>query len=183
MYCKIIQEIYLKNKEESCNSSRNDEISKGFINVRDVNRTIVISFLYVFPLYVFSMYFNLTFYTSFNYFYWNFSSNFLIDFPQYEWLFFFSCEVGKSENTFSTTVSRPQAPPHEWLFFPYIRGEIQKHVFDKFRHFEKFRHYSTNFDIIRQISTNFAISIDFDIIFRDFDNIFRQISQFRPIST
>ena len=68
MYCKIIQEIYLKNKEESCNSSRNDEISKGFINVRDVNRTIVISFLYVFPLYVFSMSFNLTLYTSFNYF-------------------------------------------------------------------------------------------------------------------
>ena len=69
MYCKIIQEIYLKNKEESCNSSRNDEISKGFINVRDsVNRTILISFLYVFPLHVFSMYFNLTFYTSFNYF-------------------------------------------------------------------------------------------------------------------
>lgn len=45
MYCKIIQEIYLKkNKEESCNSSRNDEISKGFINVRDVNRTILIPF-------------------------------------------------------------------------------------------------------------------------------------------
>ena len=53
MYCKIIQEIYLKNKEESCNSSRNDEISKGFINVRDnVNRTILIpfsmSFLFMF---------------------------------------------------------------------------------------------------------------------------------------
>ena len=85
MYCKIIQEIYLKNKEESCNSSRNDEISKGFINVRDVNRTIVISFLYVFPLYVFSMSFNLTLYTSFNYSLLNFfSSKSLIDFLQHE---------------------------------------------------------------------------------------------------
>ena len=53
MYCKIIQLIYLKNKEESCNSSRSVEISKGFINVRDnVNRTILIpfsmSFLFMF---------------------------------------------------------------------------------------------------------------------------------------
>ena len=117
MYCKIIQEIYLKNKEESCNSSRNDEISKGFINVRDsVNRTILISFLYVFPLYVFSMYFNLTFYTSFNYFYWNFSSNFLIDFPQYEWLFFFFMWGGKiRKHVFDNRLTAPG--PATWMAF------------------------------------------------------------------
>ena len=99
---------------------------------------------------------------------------------------FFSCEVGKSENTFSTTVSRPRAPPHEWLFFPYIRREIQKHVFDKFRQISPFRHISPNFDKFRQISTNFAFfdkfrQLDrfrhhfsqirqFDIIFRKFDS-------------
>ena len=116
----------------------------------------------------------------------------MIDFPQYEWLFFFSCEVGKSENTFSTTVSRPQAPPHEWLFFPYIRGEIQKHVFDKFRQISPFRHISPNFDKFRnldrfrhhfsqfrQISPVRQISTSFFDKFR----IFRQISPVRQIST
>ena len=113
--------------------------------------------------------------------------------------FLFSCEVGKSENTFSTTVSRPQAPPHEWLFFPYIRGEIQKHVFDKFRQISPFRHISPNFDKfrnldrfrhhfsqfrqispVRQISTSFfANSTSFFDKFR----IFRQISPVRQIST
>ena len=123
---------------------------------------------------------------------------------------FFSCEVGKSENTFSTTVSRPQAPPHEWLFFPYIRGEIQKHFFDKFRQISPFRHISPNFDKfrnldrfrhhfsqfrqispVRQISTNFAFFDKFRQLdrirhhfsqIRQFDIIFRKFDRIRQIS-
>ena len=86
--------------------------------------------------------------------------------------FLFSCEVGKSENTFSTTVSRPRAPPHEWLFFSYIRGEIQKHVFDKFRQISPFRHISPNFDKFRNLDR-----------FRHHFSQIRQISPVRQIST
>lgn len=52
--------------------------------------------------------------------------------------------------------------PHEWLFFLYVRREIRKHVFYKFRQifhfdtiFDNFRHFSTFFDIFRQRFSTF----------------------------
>ena len=93
--------------------------------------------------------------------------------------FLFSCEVGKSENTFSTTVSRPQAPPHEWLFFPYIRGEIQKHVFDKFRQISPFRHISTNFAFFDKFRQLDRFRHHFSQIRHHFSQFRHHFSQFR----
>ena len=154
-----------------------------------MNRTSVISFLYVFPLYVFSMYFNLTFYTSFNYFYWNFSSNFLIDFPQYEWLFFFFMWGGKiRKHIFDNRLKAPG--PTTWMaFLSLYKGRNPKTRFRQispFRKistlFDKFRHYSTNLDKFRQLDRFRHHFSYFSIIFDKF-RIFRQISPFQQNST